>query len=91
MGNAAANTGQRLWNVTPKFHYLWHWGQQAQWLHARATATYMDDDFVGRFAHTAKACTGGVSIARLGNIVLAKYRRGLFLRWTDDLVGTARH
>ena len=91
LGNAAANTGQRLWNVTPKFHYLWHWGQQAQWLHPRATATYMDEDFVGRIAHTAKACTGGVSIARLGNIVLAKYRRGLFLRWTDDLVGTARH
>ena len=91
LGNAAAANGQRLWNVTPKFHYLWHWGQQARWLHPRATATYMDEDFVGRIAHTAKACTGGVSIARLGNIVLAKYRRGLFLRWSRlDNAGALR-
>jgi hypothetical protein len=51
----------------------------------------MDENFVGRIAHTAKACAGGVSIVRLGNIVLAKYSRGLFLRWTEDLVATARH
>ena len=66
-------------------------GPAAQWLHPRASATYMDENFVGRIAHAAKACAGGVSIVRLGNIVLAKCSRGLFLRWTEDLVATARH
>ena len=91
LGNIAASTGQRMWNVTPKFHYLWHWGQQAKWLHPRATATFIDEDFVGRIARTAKACTGGVSIVRIGNILIAKYRRGLFLRWTRlDRAGASR-
>ena len=60
----------------------------AQWLHPKATATYMDEDFVGRIARIAKACAGGASTGTLGSVVLAKYRRGL--PYTKDLVATAR-
>ena len=78
---AIANEQQR-WNIVYKLHYLGHMAEQAQWLSPRAGSTYIDEDFMGRMKNVAKKCTGGSALYRLGNIILAKYRRGMFLRWS---------
>lgn len=81
----AIEKGLKLWNIVPKLHYLWHIGQQAAFLHPRAGWTYPDEDFVGRIAKLARASTGGIAIDRLGNTIVAKYRRGLYFRWAGRL------
>jgi hypothetical protein len=83
LAKAAEGRGEKRWNTVLKHHYMGHWAEDAQWLHCRAGATYLDEDFMGRMKTVAMKCTGGVALYRLGVIVLAKYRRGMFLRWSS--------
>ena len=69
------------WNTAAKMHYMIHIAEQSGFIHPRAGSTYIDEDFMGRMKRIARKCTGGVALYRVGNIVLAKFTRGLALRW----------
>lgn len=36
-----------LWNITPKFHYLFHLGQEARYLNPRKGCTFLDESWMG--------------------------------------------
>jgi hypothetical protein len=40
----AEDNGLKRWNTVLKHHYMGHLAEQAQWLHCRAGATYLDED-----------------------------------------------
>ena len=63
-----------------KHHYVGHLALQAQWLHCRAGATYLDEDFMGRIKHVAQKASGG-GLVHTTSIVLQKWRKGTWLRW----------
>ena len=63
-----------------KHHYVGHLALPAQWLHCRAGATYLDEDFVGRIKHVAQKASGG-GLVHTTSIVLQKWRKGTWLRW----------
>ena len=77
LGNDAAAQGDMLWNVVPKFRIAWHWAQQAEFFHPHASACYVDESFVGVIAKIVKASTNDARPALVGDIVLAKYQRGM--------------
>jgi hypothetical protein len=69
-----------LWNCTPKFHWAWHFAFRTQFLHPRRSACWIDEDLVGKIKNICQACTSGTSLHRVPNIVLGKYRWGMYLR-----------
>ena len=81
LSSKAAAAGEWRWNVVPKFHMVWHWSRQCQWVHPKDTATYIDEDFVGHIKGIAIACTSGIAIAKLPWTILAKWIQGMQLRW----------
>ena len=82
----AETTGAKRWNPVMKHHYTGHLALQAQWLHMRAGATYVDEDYMGRVKHVASKATGG-GLMHTTKLVLMKWRRGTWLRW-DRWMGT---
>jgi hypothetical protein len=54
----AETTGAKRWNTVLKHHYTGHLAQQAQWLHMRAGATYVDEDYMGSVKHVASKVVG---------------------------------
>ena len=55
----AETTGARRRNTVLKHHYTGHLAQQAQWLHMRVGATYVDENYMGRVKHVASKAAGG--------------------------------
>ena len=43
----ANNRGDLLWNLTPKWHWLYHLGQKAVFINPRLVSCLVDEDFVG--------------------------------------------
>ena len=76
----AEEQGQKRWNTVLKHHYVGHLALQTQWLHCRAGATYLDEDYMGRIKHVAQKASGG-GLVHTTSIVLQKWRRGTWLRW----------
>ena len=76
----AQGQGMKRWNTALKHHYVGHLALQAQWLHCRAGATYLDEDFMGRIKHVAQKASGG-GLVHCTSIVFQKWRRGTWLRW----------
>ena len=76
----AEEQGHKRWNTVLKHHYVGHVAEQAQWLHCRAGATYLDEDFMGRIKHVAQKASGG-GLLHTTSSVLQKWRRGTWLRW----------
>jgi hypothetical protein len=84
----AEDNNMRRWNTVYKHHMLGHIAMDCQWLHVRAGATYMDEDFMGRMKTVGKKCTGGRALYKLGATVITKYTRGLYMRWSSRASGS---
>ena len=54
----AQDQGLKRWSTVLKHHYVGHLALQAQWLHCRAGATYLDEDFMGRITHVCQKASG---------------------------------
>ena len=72
--------GLKRWHTMLKHHYVGHLALQSQWLHCRARAAYLDEDFIGRIKHVAQKASGG-SFAHCTSIVFQKWRKGTWLIW----------
>jgi len=79
LGENYSQGGYMMFNMTPKFHYWWHIGDQAKFMHPRHGWTLMDEDFVGRMAIIGKKSACGVKIALMSNNVLLKWLRGKYM------------
>ena len=65
-----------LWNMTPKFHWLWHLADRGLYLSPRLGACWIDESFVGVMKRAAKSCSFGTSLNDIPDAVMTKYRWG---------------
>ena len=72
--------GQLLFNVTPKFHWLWHLGERSMYLHPRRAACMIDEDFVGVMKEVVRASSAGTKGHKVQMTVCDKYRFGMAYR-----------
>ena len=61
-----------LWNVTPKFHWFWHWGQRAPLLNPRRSSCCLDEDFVGDVKEVVGASTASTPMQQVPLKVMEK-------------------
>jgi hypothetical protein len=52
---------KKNWGQYPKFHHLWHWARQSQYMNPRKFWTYGAEDFVGEIVKIAFACNAGTN------------------------------
>ena len=76
----AQDQGLKRWNTVLKHHYVGHLALQAQWLHCRAGASYLDEGFMGCINYVSLNASGG-GLVHATSTVLQKRRRGTWLRW----------
>ena len=61
LGQIADAEGKLLWNMTPKFHWLYHFGERAQFLSPRRGACLIDEDYVGKIKTIGQPITPAVA------------------------------
>ena len=71
-----------LWNIVPKFHHLWHMGQESVWMNPRYSWTYNSEDWVGRLSSIGLSCRHAVTAAKRGKLVATAYILGQCLSMT---------
>jgi hypothetical protein len=76
--------GLLQWQIVPKFHYFWHVGQQAMWLHPDLVHNYGFEDFMGKIKLICASCTHGMAPAKLVGSATEKYSVYVGLRWHRD-------
>ena len=82
LARRAANRGQKLWNVVPKFHYWYHLARFATYENPRCHWTYSCEDYIGRIAAVAKSIIYGTGVLRVGTKVVQKFLRALYIRFS---------
>ena len=76
LANSADARGVLNWNVVPKFHFLWHLGQKAQYSHPRKGNTMVDEDYVGLIKTVVHSCVWGTDQNNAPLAVAEKIRWG---------------
>ena len=74
LANKADGDGELLWNITPKFHWLWHWAQKSIYLNPRRTNCMIDEDFVRHMKKCVASCTPGTAMEEVPGKVMEKYQ-----------------
>ena len=71
-----------VYRITPKFHYLWHMGQEAEFINPFVSGCCLkDEDFQGKMASIGSGCTRGTSNLKLSASIMGKYVRAMAARW----------
>ena len=81
LGNHAERRGQKLWNVVPKFHVLWHIARQAKYLGPWVSACYVDESFMGIVKRLVIKCSAGVALENVAQTLVTKYLYNIMLMW----------
>ena len=76
LGHLADSQNTLLWNMTPKFHFLWHLAHRAQYLCPRRGACLIDEDYVGQISTVAQACSAGTQLHQIPGKLTEKVRWG---------------
>ena len=71
---AEAVTGQLLWNMPTKFHWLYHLSMRAKFLNPRKGSTWIEEAFVGKLKTMVHSCGAGSSQSQAIVKTAAKYR-----------------
>ena len=77
LANDADAKGLLLWNLAPKFHFLWHMGQRSAYLNPRRGNTMIDESFVGVVKEIVRSCVHGTEPHKVPMSVMANYQWGL--------------
>ena len=77
-----AAAGQKLFNITIKYHYLAHAAEQAKWLNPRLGWCYAGEDYMNKVKRTASSCLRGTPPDQVSEKMLRKYRVGMHLRFS---------
>lgn len=76
IGHMAEARGDLLYNMTTKFHMLWHLADRAKYLCPRRSACLIDEDFVGRTKEVAQASSAGTQLHIVPEKLTEKMRWG---------------
>ena len=74
LGHSADAAGLFLWNITPKFHFFWHFAQRAQYLSPRRGSCFIDEDYVGQMKTVGQACSHGTQLHDIPGKLVEKVR-----------------
>lgn len=77
LGHLADARGDLLWNMTTKFHWLYHLGQRSHYLCPRRGACWIDEDYVKQTKDVAQACSAGTPLHQIPVRLVDKMRWGL--------------
>ena len=73
-----------LYNITYKFHYLWHLAQEATFINPRiGGCCYANEDMMGKLAGLARGCTTGTNSLKVAQSILDKYIRAIAVQWAE--------
>ena len=81
LAKQADENGALLWNVTPKFHMLYHFARKAAFLHPRRGACYQDEDFMGRVKGLVASSSHALPLHQVATTVLKKYRWAMHFQY----------
>ena len=70
--NKADSDGQLLWNLTPKYHWLWHWSRRSMFLNPRRANCMLDEDFVGHMKTIVASCVSGTALEEVPTKLMEK-------------------
>ena len=86
--NEADRNHVLLWNMAPKFHWLWHLGHKARYLNPRRGNCMIDEDFVGVAKTIVQSCASGTAAHNVPSSFIDKYRWGLHMlnRYGDEFL-----
>ena len=73
---------RKVYNVVPKFHYLYHLLQQSKYLNPRFCWCYGDEDLVGRASSLAHSCTRGTPPTQVLSKIVQHYRVAKHIEWS---------
>ena len=66
----------KLFSVTPKFHWSYHWAQRSVYLNPRLGNCMVDESFRKKSKECAKACTASTPLHKVPERFMIKYRWG---------------
>ena len=72
LANSSDRRHTLLFNIVPKFHFLWHLGFRAYWLNPRKGCTMVDEDYVGVVKHIVASCVHGCAPRKVPIVVMEK-------------------
>ena len=75
-----------MWHVVPKFHHLWHHGQQSRLQSPKASRTYGNEDVMGKLAILGASQSHGAAAARRSKGICKKYALGMLIRLQINLL-----
>ena len=71
----------KLYNIVPKFHYMYHLVQQARYMNPRFVWCYGGEDLVGRASSLAHSCTRGTPPSQVPSKMMDKYSLAKHMEW----------
>ena len=74
--DSADRDEEPLWNMVPKFHWLWHLADRSFWLSPRRGACWIDETFVGIMKRIAAACVRRMQLHEVPTAIMRKWRWG---------------
>lgn len=83
LGHLADSRGELLFNMTIKFHWLYHLGQRCHYLSPRRGACWLDEDYVNKWKIIAQACSRGMPLHSIPSKAIEKMRWGLDILHRD--------
>ena len=75
--NKADEDALCLWNMTPKWHWLYHLGEKSVYLNPRISCCMVDEDFVGQLKVIVAASAQGTAMHRVPEKVAETLRWAL--------------
>ena len=72
----------KLYNIVPKFHYMYHLVQQARYMNPRFVWCYGGEDLVGRASSLAHSCTRGTPPSQVPSKMMDKYSHAKHMEWS---------
>ena len=77
-------SGEPLYSVTIKSHYLWHMAKESVWYSPRLSWTYSDEDYVGKIASLCRSVTRSVPNVQRPRKLLEKWLLAMAVQWSED-------
>ena len=77
--------GQKLWNIVPKFHYLYHAAVNARFMNPRLVWTYSGEDYMQKIRKLVQSSCRGTAMNQVGLKVARKWTFGFTFRFRSRM------
>ena len=83
LAKKAMEDGSSTFNMTCKFHEMWHICNFGKYMNPRAMWRYPFEDFIGHIKKSAAACVAGTAMHMVPGKLMDNYIRALSLDLAD--------